>query len=85
MRASGARSWLHRQPLYRRVLASPWLLLAPVIMVLSGALGQHPRIDFFVGFTLRNVLVALCIDRWVTYPAGPVGRVLNSRPFVFVG
>jgi len=82
---SGARSWLHRQPLYHRVLVSPWLLLAPVIVVLSGALGDHPRIDFFVGFTLRNVLVALCIDRWVTYPSGPVGRVLNSRPFVFVG
>ena len=82
---SGARVWLHRQPLYHRVLVSRWLLLAPVIVVLSGALGQHPRIDFFVGFTLRNVLVALCIDRWVTYPAGAVGRVLNSRPFVFVG
>ena len=81
---SGARSWLHRQPLYHRVLVSPWLLLAPVI-VLSGPLGQHPRIDFFVGFTLRNVLVALCIDRWVSYPSGPVGRVLNSRPFIFVG
>ncbi len=82
---SGARPWLHRQPPYRRVLVSPWLVLAPVVVVLSGALGQHPRVDFFVGFTLRNVLVALCIDRWVTYPTGRVGRVLNSRPFVFVG
>jgi peptidoglycan/LPS O-acetylase OafA/YrhL len=82
---SGARPWLHRQLPYRRVLVSPWLVLAPVVVVLSGALGQHPRVDFFVGFTLRNVLVALCIDRWVTYPTGRVGRVLNSRPFVFVG
>jgi len=82
---SGARAWLHRQPLYRRVLGSQWLLLAPVVVVLSGALAQHPRIDFFVGFTLRNVLVALCIDRWVTDPSDRVGRVLNSRPFVFVG
>jgi peptidoglycan/LPS O-acetylase OafA/YrhL len=82
---SGARAWLHRQPLYRRALGSRWLLLAPVVVVLSGALAQHPRIDFFVGFTLRNVLVALCIDRWVTDPSDRVGRVLNSRPFVFVG
>ena len=56
-----------------------------MIVVLSGALGQHPQTDFFVGFTLRNVLVVLCIDRWVTYPSGSVGRVLNSRLFVFVG
>jgi peptidoglycan/LPS O-acetylase OafA/YrhL len=82
---AGARTWLHRQPLYHRVLVSRWLLLAPVIVVLSGALGQHPRIDFFAGFTVRNVLIALCIDRWVTYPADRVGRVLNSRPLVFVG
>jgi peptidoglycan/LPS O-acetylase OafA/YrhL len=82
---AGARAWLHRQPLYHRVLASRWLLLAPVVVVLSGALSQHPRIDFVAGFTLRNVLIALCIDRWVTYPADRVGRVLNSRPLVFVG
>ena len=82
---SGARAWLHRQPLYDRVLVSRWLLLAPIVVVLSGALSQHPRIDFLVGFTLRNVLVALCIDRWVTYPSGRIGDVLNSRPFVFVG
>ena len=81
---AGARSWLHRQPLYHRVLVSRWLFLAPVVVVLSGALSQHPRIDFFVGFTFRNVVVALCIDRWVTYPSDRVGRVLNSRPFVFV-
>ena len=71
-------------------LAALFVLAAPLIrlelgIVLSGPLGQHPRIDFFVGFTLRNVLVALCIDRWVSYPSGPVGRVLNSRPFIFVG
>ena len=82
---SGARTWLHRQRLYQSVLVSRWLLVAPVVVVLLGALSQHPRIDFFVGFTLRNVLVALCIDRWVTYPSSPVGRVLNSRPLVFVG
>src|SRR5205823_2489169 len=35
------------------VLVSRWLFLAPVVVVLSGALSQHPRIDFFVGFTFR--------------------------------
>src|SRR5947207_992107 len=37
---AGARSWLHRQPLYHRVLVSRWLFLAPVVVVLSGALSQ---------------------------------------------
>ena len=82
---SGARTWLHEQPLYRRLLASRWLLLAPVVVVLSGELSQHPRLDFLFGFTLRNVLIALLIDRWVTYPSGLVGRALNSGPLVFVG
>jgi len=51
---------------YQQELGSRWLLLAPVIVVLSVALSQHSRLDFFFGFTLRNVLVALCIDRRVT-------------------
>ena len=63
---SGARAWVHGQSFYQQVLGSRWLLLAPVIVVLSVALSQHSRLDFFFGFTLRNVLVALCIDRRVT-------------------
>lgn len=82
---SGARSWLHQQPLYRRVLSSPWLVLAPVVLLLSGEFSQHPRINLLLGFTFQNVLITLCIDRWVTYPSGPVGRALNAPPVVFVG
>ena len=82
---SGARSWLHQQPLYRRVLSSPWLVLAPVVLLLSGEFSQHPRINLLLGFTFQNVLITLCIDRWVSYPSGPVGRALNSPPVVFVG
>ena len=82
---SGARSWLHRQALYRRVLSSPWLVLAPVILLLSGELSQHPRINLLLGFSFQNVLIVLCIDRWVTYPSGAIGRALNSPPVVFIG
>src|SRR5262245_55212361 len=80
---AGARAWLHRQPVYRRVLVSRWLLLAPLVLMVS--LSYRPRIDFLVGFTLKNVLIALCIDRWVTDPTDRAGRILNSRPLVFVG
>jgi len=65
------------------VLVSRWLLLAPLVLMVS--LSYRPRIDFLVGFTLKNVLIALCIDRWVTDPADRAGRILNSRPLVFVG
>src|SRR5262249_60157690 len=80
---AGARSWLHRQPVYRRVLVSRWLLLAPLVLMVS--LSYRPRIDFLVGFTLKNVLIALCIDRLVTDPAARAGTIPQSQPICFVG
>src|SRR5436190_875014 len=79
------REWLHRQPRYRQLLRSRWLILAPVVALLAGLLAELPRLDFLFGFTLRNVCIGLCIDWCVTYPTGRVGRILNSRPLVFVG
>lgn len=34
---------------------------------------------------LKNVLIALSIDRWVIDPTDRAGRSLNSLPLVFVG
>src|SRR5436190_644690 len=79
------REWLHSQPRYRQLLRSRWLILAPVVALLAGLLAELPRLDFLFGFTLRNVCIGLCIDWCVTYPTGRVGRILNSRPLVFVG
>ena len=79
------REWLHRQPPYLQLLRSRWLILAPVVALLAGLLAELPRLDFLFGFTLRNVCIGLCIDWCVTYPTGRVGRILNSRPLVFVG
>ena len=32
-----------------------------------------------------NAAIALTIDRFIRFPKGLVGRLLNSRPFVFIG
>jgi peptidoglycan/LPS O-acetylase OafA/YrhL len=80
-----AVDWLHRCRPYQAMLASRWIALAPVLLVLSGVLGDRPRIDALAGVTLRNLLVGLCIDWCLTYPGGRVGRVLNAKPLTYVG
>jgi peptidoglycan/LPS O-acetylase OafA/YrhL len=82
---SGLRGWLHRQPRYVQLLSSRWLLLAPVLAMLGGMLSERPRIYGVIVFTVQNLIVAVCIDWCVTHWQGRVGRVLNSRPLVFVG
>ena len=79
------RGTIHRVALYRALLASRWLLVAPPIIVLAGLLAERPRFDYLVGFTLRNVLIGVCLDWCITHPNGRVGRLLNRQPFVFVG
>jgi peptidoglycan/LPS O-acetylase OafA/YrhL len=68
-----------------RFLASPAFLLVPLAIFAGSMTGQHPHLAFVIGFPVANVATALAIDWAVTYPAGVAGRVLNSRPLVFVG
>lgn len=58
----------------------------PVLAVVLHLLGSaHPRIYYFVGETVTNIATALTIDRFIRFPNGPVGRLLNSSPLVFIG
>ena len=82
---AGARAWLHRQPAYRKMLASKLFVLVPLAVFGANLLHDKPRIHFLIGYTVMNVGVALCLDWCVTNDSGNVGRFLNLRPLVFLG
>jgi peptidoglycan/LPS O-acetylase OafA/YrhL len=82
---AGTRQWLHSQALYRRMLDSRLMLIVPFIVLAASALHDHPMLSFLMGFSAMNLGIALCIDWCVTHHEGIVGRVLNSRPLIFIG
>ncbi len=83
---AGFQSWLRGNPRYNAFLRSKWFYIVPVIPYLDYlVLGDHPRLFYTFGLTIANVGIALCIDRWVSYPDGRVGDLLNSPPFRWVG
>jgi peptidoglycan/LPS O-acetylase OafA/YrhL len=71
---------------YLALLQSRWfLLLPPSALVCAIVVRGHVALNLGVAQSFINVVIALSIDRWVRYPAGAVGRLLNSRPLVYVG
>jgi peptidoglycan/LPS O-acetylase OafA/YrhL len=82
---AGIRHWLWGQSLYRRWLSSAAFGLVPILALTMMAIGYgHPRI-FACSYSVALVCIALIVDRCMRLPHGPVGKVLNSRPFVYVG
>lgn len=79
------RDWLGNQAVYQRFLASAAFLILPVLILLASHYETTPRISYPFGQTIMNVSIALCIDRCVRYPGDWLGRILNSKPFEFVG
>jgi peptidoglycan/LPS O-acetylase OafA/YrhL len=82
---AGARSWLHRNALYRRALESPLFVAVPLAGIAGNLLGDHPVAHFLIGMTVTNIAAAATIDWCVTFAEGRVGRLLNAAPMVFVG
>ena len=74
-----AREW------YRRLLTSRWMALVPLVVLLASTLDGRPRISYVIGIPVKNVGIALLVDWAVRFPAGRVGRVLNSRVAVWIG
>ena len=80
-------------------ITSRWFFAVPVLVLLAnalryraeGLLGLDPkaRILFLlldtVGITLMNVGIALTIERVVCYPGDFFGRILNSKPLIWLG
>jgi peptidoglycan/LPS O-acetylase OafA/YrhL len=82
---AGARESLHARAWYRRLLGSRAVLALPLVIVAAHELQPWPLLELAVGYSVVNLGIALLIDRVVTHPHGPIGRVLNSRVMVGVG
>lgn len=83
---AGSQDWLRERPRYNAFLRSKWFYLVPVLPYLAYVfLGDHPRLFYTFAISLANISIAVCIDRWVRYPGGWIGTLLNSTPFRWVG
>jgi peptidoglycan/LPS O-acetylase OafA/YrhL len=79
-----ARKRLESSARYLEWLDAPWFWAVPALGVIALAV---PRVGFNLGLgvTLGNLGIAMAIHRCIRHPYNPVGRVLESRPLVFVG
>jgi peptidoglycan/LPS O-acetylase OafA/YrhL len=83
---AGAQNWLREREGYNAFLRSKWFYLVPFVPYLTYVfVGNHPRLFYTFGITIVNIAIAICIDRWVQYPDGLAGTLLNSAPFRWVG
>jgi peptidoglycan/LPS O-acetylase OafA/YrhL len=81
-----AREELELSPLYTRVLDSVWFWFLPLACILALALSLHvTMLNLGAGVTIANVGIALAIHRCVRHPTYVIGRIFESRPFVFIG
>jgi peptidoglycan/LPS O-acetylase OafA/YrhL len=78
-----ARDDLMKRSSYARAVSSRWI--APALLLLGLAISLRYRPGLLFGDTIVNVAIALIIDRCVRRPEGLAGRVLNTRPLIFVG
>lgn len=76
---------LHEIGWYRRLLDSRWMYLTPLLLIVVNGQIDYTGQDLGLLFSVNNILIAVVIDWAVTHHASVAGRVLNSRPFVFVG
>lgn len=86
---AGSFQWLLNQPGFQKVLQSRLLMLVPFVVLAIGTSItlqiQYRPLYLLLGITIQNVGIALCIAWSVTYHSGRIGRILNSRPLVFIG
>jgi peptidoglycan/LPS O-acetylase OafA/YrhL len=82
---AGARTWLDRQRWYRWLTAGPGFLVVVAAICFAEIPTNHLMIDYVVDISVMNLALAILVDRFVRYPDGPVGRVLNWAPLMFVG
>jgi peptidoglycan/LPS O-acetylase OafA/YrhL len=79
-----ARDRLESSPTYLAWIDSKWFWLLPAACIYALSI---PRVGFNLGLgvTIGNLGIAMAIHRSVRHPEFPVGRVLESRPLVFIG
>jgi peptidoglycan/LPS O-acetylase OafA/YrhL len=70
---------------YRAMHESRFFLLIPLAALAPKVLQVPDALWMTCGVPLLNVAIGLTIDHYIRFPLTPVGRVLNSRPFVLCG
>jgi len=82
---AGTQEWLKLQQPYHTILESRLFSLVPVVILYVSLLPNSSRMSLLVGITMQNIGIAACIAWSVTHYAGKIGKVLNSKPMVFLG
>ncbi|MBI2865284.1 MAG: acyltransferase [Chloroflexi bacterium] len=82
---AGAFEWLRGQTAYRKVIGSRFFLAVPAAVLLVTTMDPRLRGYLFVGVAVQNLGIAACLSWCMTNYGGKTGRVLNSRPLVFLG
>jgi peptidoglycan/LPS O-acetylase OafA/YrhL len=80
-----ARQKLWQNDWYEKIMRSKLFVVFPLLAIGLNHFSEKPKIFMFVCITLINLCIVLCIDWAVTYHSGSVGRILNSRPLIFIG
>jgi len=76
---------LLRRHWYADLLFSRGAYFLPVGIALISGFCVHPRFAYFIGYSLLNVLIALCIHRAILRPQGMGGSLLNWPPIAYIG
>jgi peptidoglycan/LPS O-acetylase OafA/YrhL len=84
---AGTRGWLNMNKYYQKLQSSRIMILLPfsILLISLLAITRFSLWVQFVGLTLVNVGVALCIDWSIKNLKTRVGRVLNSKIFIYLG
>ncbi len=82
---AGTQEWLKLQRPYQKILASRLFILVPLVVLCAGLLPNSSRLNLLFGITVQNIGIAACIAWSVTNYSGKIGKVLNSKPVVFLG
>ncbi|HEX3033713.1 MAG TPA: acyltransferase, partial [Thermodesulfobacteriota bacterium] len=82
---AGTHDWLKHQKAYHKILESRLFILVPIVVFYASTLPAISRLSILFGITIQNLGIAACIAWCITNYSSKVGRVLNSKPMVFLG
>jgi peptidoglycan/LPS O-acetylase OafA/YrhL len=77
--------WLRSQRIYKIILDSGLFIFVPIIVFYASSLNQRSRLGLFCYVSVQNIGIAACILWSVENYYGKVGKVLNSKPMVWIG
>jgi peptidoglycan/LPS O-acetylase OafA/YrhL len=82
---AGTHEWFKRKYLYHKILGSRFFILVPIAVYYASLLPRGSRLNLLCWMTVQNIGIAACIAWCITNYSSKIGKVLNSKPVVFVG